>query len=205
MKRPRWIVLGTALVVSALLGVESGRSDSTGRPAAGGISQEGLARVLASNGLKPIRSGTRYDFGYRVSKNGEDWELAISCVLSHDQRSIWVMAWLDELPKTSADIPRAALLQLLVQNDRLGNGKFFAYDRDNRRFLLQRVIPNQFVTSTVMAVVLRDLAESVVETRRYWSAVEWKRPAVVARPGVPPAPPARSSPREAARTGVRAR
>ena len=38
----------------------------------------------------------------------------MSAVLSQNGQSIWLMAWLDELPRSSAEVPRAALLRLLA-------------------------------------------------------------------------------------------
>ena len=98
----------------------------------------------------------------------------MSAVLSEDGQSIWVMAWLDELPKSAADVPRTALLRLLSNNDKLGGGKFFAYVSGNRRFVLQRVIANQGVTADGFRVMLRDLGRTVVETHPHWSVANWK-------------------------------
>ena len=98
----------------------------------------------------------------------------MSAVLSQDGESIWVIAWLDELPRSAAEVPRAALLRLLAENDRLGNGKFFAYLSGNRRFVLQRVIPNRSITTALFGEVLRDLGSSVVVTQPHWTVANWK-------------------------------
>jgi hypothetical protein len=84
------------------------------------------------------------------------------------------MAWLDQLPKSAADVPRTALLRLLSDNDRLGSGKFFAYVATNRRFVLQRVVANEGVTTKVFRAWLDDLGTSVAESFDHWSVSAWK-------------------------------
>ena len=105
---------------------------------------------------------------------GEEWELTMSAVLSQNQQSIWLMAWLDELPKSAADVPRTALLRLLANNDRLGKGRFFAYVTGNRRFVLEQVLPNENVTPATFRRSLQELGASVVQTYPYWSVANWK-------------------------------
>jgi hypothetical protein len=106
----------------------------------------------------------------------------MSAILSHDGGSVWIMAWLDELPKASADVPRSALLRLLAQNDQLGDGKFFAYIPNNRRFVLQRTVPNADLTSAQLRVYLQDLGASVVETYPIWSVANWNPTGTPAAP-----------------------
>jgi hypothetical protein len=84
------------------------------------------------------------------------------------------MAWLDQCPKSAADCPRMALLRLLAKNDTLGNGKFFAFIPSNSRFVLQRVVPNENMTTAKFHEILQDLGASVVETYPYWSVSNWK-------------------------------
>ena len=83
------------------------------------------------------------------------------------------MAWLDELPKSSSEVPRNALLRLLARNDKLGNGKFFAYIAANRRFVMQRIVPNQNMTTANFRDILKDLGQSVVETYPEWAVSNW--------------------------------
>lgn len=138
----------------------------------GELDVEALSNVLAAIGLKAERTESRFDFAFK-SKHGDDWEMSVSTVLSTDNKTIWVMAWLDELPKASTDVPRTALLRLLSDNDKLGNGKFFAYVASNRRFVLQRVLLNENITSAKFRDVLVDLADSVANTYPHWAVSQW--------------------------------
>lgn len=139
----------------------------------GGLTEEALGNVITELGLKPKKELSRYDFEFKALVNKEEWVLSMSSVLSADGTSIWVMAWLDELPKSSSEVPRNALLRLLARNDKLGNGKFFAYIAANRRFVMQRSVPNQSITTAAFRDVLKDLGQSVVETYPEWSVSNW--------------------------------
>lgn len=140
----------------------------------GSITEEQLGNLLKAMGLEAKKIESRYDFEFKAVQNKEEWNLSMTAVLSQDGSSIWLMAWLDQLPKSSADVPRTALLRLLSDNDRLGNGKFFAYVATNRRFVLQRVISNEAVTTKAFRGWLDDLGSSVVETYDHWSVASWK-------------------------------
>jgi hypothetical protein len=83
------------------------------------------------------------------------------------------MAWLDQIPQTSTEVPKTALLRLLAANDRLGEGKFFAYIPTNKRFVMQRVIPNRDLNNKRMMETLRDLASSVADEYPTWSVANW--------------------------------
>jgi hypothetical protein len=139
----------------------------------GQLNEELLANLLRAMGLKPEKIEQRYDFTFRSVHNKEDWDLSMTSVLSADKSSIWMMAWLDELPKSATDVPRTALLRLLAANDRLGSGKFFAYVASNRRFVLQRVVPNENISTRRFRDMLQDLGKSVVESYTYWSTANW--------------------------------
>ena len=143
------------------------------KPKAGELNDELLGTLLQAMGLKPEKVEQRYDFIFRSIHDREEWDLSMTAVMSADTSSIWVMAWLDELPKSAADVPRTALLRLLAANDRLGKGKFFAYVASNRRFVLQRVVPNQNISTRQFADVLKDLGSSVVESYPQWSTAGW--------------------------------
>ena len=91
--------------------------------------------MLSALGLKATKTDSRYDFTF-TAKHGEEWSLSMSVVLSTDEKSVWIMAWLDELPQSAADVPRTALLRLLADNDKIGHGMFFSYVAGNRRFVL---------------------------------------------------------------------
>ena len=140
----------------------------------GSITEEQLGNLLKAMGLEAKKVESRFDFEFKAVQNKEEWNLSMTAVLSQDGSSIWLMAWLDQLPKSSADVPRTALLRLLSDNDRLGNGKFFAYVATNRRFVLQRVISNETVTTKVFRSWLDDLGAGVVDTYVHWSVAAWK-------------------------------
>lgn len=139
----------------------------------GRLSEEQLGEMLAAVGLQPKKTEQRYDFAFKMSYRGEEWKFSMSAVLSRNGESVWVMAWLDQIPQTSAEVPRTALLRLLAANDRLGEGKFFAYIPTNKRFVMQRVIPNRDLTNKKMMEVLQDLASSVADEYPTWSVANW--------------------------------
>ncbi len=87
---------------------------------AGGVNEEQLGQLVAALGLKPEKQQQRYDFAFRATLDDQEWTLSMSSVLCTDQQSIWIMAWLDELPKNAADVPRNALLRMLATNDAMG-------------------------------------------------------------------------------------
>ena len=80
----------------------------------GGVDEEGLGQIVNALGLKPEKQLQRYDFAFRAEMEGTEWTLSMSAVLSQDQQSLWLMAWLDALPKSLEAGPRAALLRLLA-------------------------------------------------------------------------------------------
>lgn len=141
-----------------------------------GLSDADLQKMLAEVGLEATEQDSRYDFEFKATMGEEQWQLSMSSVLSQDGNSVWLMAWLDELPKSAADVPRTALLRLLAENDKLGSGKFFAYIANNRRFVLQRVVPTSGLNADTFRAALQDLGSSVVQTYPQWSVVGWKPP-----------------------------
>lgn len=141
--------------------------------AKGKLTDQSLGNLLKAMGLQATAAEQRYDFAFKATIEDAEWELSMSAVLSQDGSSIWIMAWLDELPKSAADVPRTALLRLLSDNDKLGKGKFFAYIAANRRFVLQRVIPNENITAATFRAALDDLGQSVVGTHADWSVANW--------------------------------
>lgn len=141
-----------------------------------GIDDAQLKSIITGIGLKPTEQDSRYDFEFKATMGEEQWQLSMSAVLSQDGNSVWLMAWLDELPKSAADVPRTALLRLLAENDKLGSGKFFAYIANNRRFVLQRVVPTTGLDSDGFKAALQDLGASVVQTYPQWSVAGWKAP-----------------------------
>ena len=140
------------------------------------MTDDALASVIQSIGLQPKQQDSRFDFEFKATMGEEQWQLSMSSVLSQDGRSVWLMAWLDELPKNAADVPRTALLRLLAENDKMGNGKFFAYIANNRRFVLQRVIPTQGLDAASFKAALQDLGSTVVQTYPQWSVAGWATP-----------------------------
>jgi len=139
----------------------------------GQLSENDLGKVLEAISLKPTKTEKRYDFAFKTPIRGEEWKFSMSTVLSRDEESLWVMAWLDQVPRTSAEVPRTALLKLLAANDRLGNGKFFAYIPSNKRFVLQRVVANESMSARKLRDTLRDLAISVADEYPVWATANW--------------------------------
>ncbi|MCA9036668.1 MAG: hypothetical protein KDA91_16145 [Planctomycetaceae bacterium] len=146
---------------------------ATRAPAAGQLSESDLGNLLAAIGLQPTKTEQRYDFAFKTSYRGEEWKFSMSAVLSRDGESLWVMAWLDQVPSTASEVPRTALLRLLAANDRLGGGKFFAYIPTNKRFVLQRVVKNEDMSSKRMMEILQDLASSVADEYPTWAVANW--------------------------------
>ncbi len=168
-----WCVVGgfAALVMSvAAMAFSPGLAAQS---AGTSLTEESLGSSLESIGLKTKKDRQRYDFSFKADFDGEEWEFTMSAVLSQNGESLWVMAWLDELPKNSGEVPKTALLRLLANNDRLGKGKFFAYIHENRRFVMQRVFDNQDLSPAKLRDVLEDLGGSVAETYDYWAVENW--------------------------------
>ncbi len=181
-------VAGVLFVLSAWAVDWSDAADTS--TATGAIDTERLGRMLRSLGVKPRAAGTRFDFEFHSQQGGQEWDFAMSAVISQDGGTIWVMAWLEEMPTKAAKVPAAALLRMLAENDRLGNGKFFAYDRRNRRFLMQRVVQNRQVTPERLRGVFVDVAKGVMGSHSVWSVSRWDKQTKVRQSAVPPAPPA---------------
>ncbi|WP_145364537.1 hypothetical protein [Stratiformator vulcanicus] len=165
----RYSVILTALV-AAWLGVSN---MAAAQDVAGPLTEDSLGQALTSLGLQPEKAESRYDFRFKTKYEEQEWDLTMSAVLSKNGESLWVMAWLDELPKSSTDVPNTALLRLLARNDEIGNGKFFAYIPSNRRFVLQRVVPNRGISPRILGGVLKDLGGSVRTEYPYWLTQNW--------------------------------
>lgn len=142
-------------------------------PLPGQLSETELGETLAAIGLKPTKTEQRYDFAFKTSYRGEEWKFSMSAVLSRNGQSVWVMAWLDQIPQTAGEVPRTALLRLLAANDRMGEGKFFAYIPNNKRFVLQRVVANRDMNNKKIMELLQDLAASVADEYPTWSVANW--------------------------------
>ena len=181
-------VLGILAVL--LVGWEADWSDAADVPKAGAVDATTLGQMLVQLGVKPRAAGTRFDFELQSRQSEKEWGFAMSAVLSQDAGTIWVMAWLEEMPKQASKVPAAALLRMLAENDRLGNGKFFAYDRRNRRFLMQRVVRNQRITPARLRGVFEDVAKGVMGSHSIWSVARWDKKPPARQSAVPPAPPA---------------
>jgi hypothetical protein len=177
--------------------------------AAGGqLTEESLGTMLTAMGLEPKKEEHRYDFAFRAKYYGEEWDLTMSTVLSQNGQWIWVMAWLQELPRSAADVPRTALLRLLADNDTMGTGKFFAYVAGNRRFVLQRVVPNENLSTAAFQELLKDIGASAVETYPHWNVDNWKEKsssaasADPASPGASDSQPVQNGPAASSATGT---
>lgn len=166
----RKLLLG-AMAGAAPLALATGtvRADD----AATQISEDQLGQLIGALGLQPTKKGNRFDFAFEAQMQDQSWALSMSAILSQDGSSLWVMAWLAELPQSSNDVPRTALLKLLAANDQLGDGKFFAYIPSNRRFVMQRSVPNANITSAALRNLLQDLGSSVVENYPIWNTANW--------------------------------
>ena len=165
-----------AVLLPILLVSGSVSAQETASPApapAGTLNEESLGQALNAIGLKPLKKNKRYDFAFKTSVRGEEWKFSMSAVLSRNGESVWVMAWLDQIPSRSSQVPQLALLKLLAANDRMGNGKFFAYIPTNKRFVLQRVLKNEQMTSQRLMSALQDLAISVADEYPIWSVAKW--------------------------------
>ncbi|MCP4785087.1 MAG: hypothetical protein GY903_16245 [Fuerstiella sp.] len=167
------VLLPILLLVSSATGQDNSFQDATRAPLPGALTEESLGQVLITIGLKPIQTEKRYDFAFKTKVRGEEWKFSMSTVLSRNGESVWVMAWLDQIPETANEVPRTALLRLLAANDRLGNGKFFAYIPNNRRFVLQRVLRNEQMSNKRLMESLQDLAVSVADEYPTWSVANW--------------------------------
>lgn len=191
----RWVLLG--LLAGLTCGLAETADAQTVRP--GAVSEEQLGQLIAALNLQPNKIQQRYDFAFGAKLEEAEWQLSMSAVLSQDGEWVWVMAWLDQLPTTSAEVPRTALLRLLAENDRLGNGKFFAYIPANRRFVLQVSFPNEDMTSAKLQEIIKDLGTTVVETYPQWSVANWKQTAAAeataaSAGNVPPGPGSAGAP-----------
>lgn len=165
-------LLLSGLTAGALIGGGSAFAQN-GKTTLESLNEEQLGLLLEAMGLQPKKTEKRYDFAFRTALDGDEWNFTMSTVLSKDEKSIWVMAWLDPLPRSAADVPRTALLRLLAENDRLGNGKFFAYIASNRRFVLQRVVENRDMNTAKFAAILKDIGRSVKDTYPFWKVENW--------------------------------
>lgn len=163
-------ILSTCTFLSAVTPVNA--DEAAGLPP-GTLSEASLGQLLKAIGLKPVKTDKRYDFAFKTSIRGEEWKFSMSAVLSRNGESVWVMAWLDEIPKTADAVPRTALLRLLAANDRMGNGKFFAYIPTNKRFVLQRVMKNRNMNTKILTETLQDLAVSVADEFPIWNVANW--------------------------------
>jgi hypothetical protein len=168
------MVLGSVVACAMIAALVGGPLWAGPEQTSGKLTDQSLGNLLQAMGLETKLEEKRYDFHFKALFGEEEWDLTMSAVLSQNGESVWVMAWLDELPKSAADVPRTALLRLLSDNDRMGNGKFFAYIAGNRRFVLQRVVPNQNMTTAGFRAILQDLGASVAETYTHWSIENWK-------------------------------
>jgi len=175
MKNLTVLMLPALLVLGGMWTVSADEEQAAPRkaPLPGQITETELGDMLSAIGLKPTKTEQRYDFAFKTSYRGEEWKFSMSAVLSRNGESVWVMAWLDQIPQSSAEVPRTALLRLLAANDRLGGGKFFAYIPTNKRFVMQRVLDNRDMTNRKMQEILQDLAASVADEYPTWATTNW--------------------------------
>jgi len=153
------------------------------------VTVDELGQMVSALGLNPEKKGSRFDFAFQANVDDQDWALSMSVALGQDGTTLWVIGWLDELPKNANEVPRNALLRLLAQNDQLGDGKFFAYVPNSRRFVMQRSVPNVNMTSARLKVLMQDLGTSVVETYPIWAVANWNPTGIPAAPVANPTSP----------------
>jgi hypothetical protein len=187
LRKRAWLGIGGVALASAGILVGASRLMADGEPTsaaaetqtqvAGQVSETELGNLIRAMGAEVKLDDKRFDFSFPARYSKEEWNLSMSAVLSENGKAIWVMAWLDPCPRTAAEVPRTALLKLLAKNDVMGNGKFFAYIPANNRFVLERVIPNENITTARFRDVLQDLGAGVVENYPYWSVANWNKPA----------------------------
>jgi hypothetical protein len=199
--RRGWFVVGAlSAMLGASMALRTHWLSAAPTPAAptGQLDEQSLGTMLSAMGLTPTPVDQRLDFTFKAVRNGQEWDLTMTTVLSQDKKSIWVMAWLDELPKTAAEVPRTALLRLLAENDRMGNGKFFAYIPTNRRFVLERVVENRNLDTASFREVLSDVGASVIDSHSLWAVANWNEPPLqqvtTSAPAANVAPTANASP-----------
>jgi hypothetical protein len=174
VSRREALATGALLVGGALTAKTVSAADADRQPVKGALNIATLGNLLSAINIKATKTESRYDFAFEA-KHGEEWNLSMSVVLSTDEKTIWLMAWLDELPPSAADVPRTALLRLLSDNDKMGNGQFFAYVSSNKRFVLQRVIENRDISSASFRSSLLELGATVVNTYPHWAVTNWKQ------------------------------
>ena len=138
------------------------------------LRQAWLGQLLRAAGSAPRQLDSRYDFTFRSTYEGTEWNLTMTAILSNDGEWVWLMAWLDELPRESSDVPRTALLRLLALNDQLGAGKFFAYMPSSRRFVMEQAIPTRGLDAKRLRAALVDLGASVAKTYPQWAVANWR-------------------------------
>lgn len=170
-------VLGAAAAALAAPAMVVAADGAKPAAAKGKLSSESLGALLKAMGIEAKQTETRFDFDFKSVVDEDEWVFSMSSVLSKDGSSVWIMAWLDELPKSPADVPRTALLRLLSDNDKLGQGTFFAYIATNRRFVLQRVIANDNMTTASFRAALDGLGANVADSYAHWSVENWNNTA----------------------------
>ena len=166
--------LGGTLASSALA-ADAEKSGKSSKPAAKNpLTVEGLGTLLESMGLKATQYESSFNFTFPFKAEAE-WNMTMQATMSTDEKGVWVTAFLADLPQAAADVPRAALLKLLAQNDDLGDGIFFAYIPKVRKIVLERMIPNEGITSANFKDSISELATRVTETQPLWTVSEWKQ------------------------------
>ena len=178
--RRDWMTAALAGVPAALVAAGPtalSAQEAVEPPAPGALTDDTLGSVIeALIKTKPKKIESRYDFAFAI-KVEEEWNFSMSAVLSADKKTVWIMAWLDELPRSARDVPRTALLKLLAANDKMGKGRFFSYIPTSRRFALQQVVGNHDMTPAKFKVILVELGKTVALTYPQWSTAAWKEPA----------------------------
>ncbi|MCG6155706.1 hypothetical protein [Rubinisphaera margarita] len=137
----------------------------------GRVTFQELGSLLTEMNLTPVESGRQYDLQYRAELDEQEIELYFSLRLSNDQSKVRVRAWLDPLPE--GKISEEHLLELLAASAEMDSGLHFAYSKDTRRFLLEKVIPSRGVTKNELDAAMHGVSQEVANTWLLWATSEW--------------------------------
>ncbi len=131
-----------------------------------------VGQTLRTAGFQPQQADLRYDFQFTQVYKSRSWQFTMSAVLSQDGETLWLVAWLNELPE-DAQPSAEALLQVLTLNDRLGGNTFFAYLPTYRRLVLERPVGLQGrrLDGKALREVILDLSRTVADTYSTWSSL----------------------------------
>ena len=119
------VTIGVTGVLFVLGALAVDWSDAADRSTSTGvIDSEGLGRMLRSVGVKPRAAGSRYDFEFHSKQGGQEWDFAMSAVISQNGGTIWVMAWREEMLQHAQTVSDARTL--LADERQVGEASTFS-------------------------------------------------------------------------------